>query len=343
MARHIPHSTITINAGGINTGSMTSAGQQAKNSTGYQYGDSAIFGGSLFANTSLSDLFVGTWWKQFLAGGVAGAVSRTWTAPLDRLKIYIQVYAAEQHLNLLGSWKAMVQEGGYRSLWRGNGMNVAKIAPETGIKFLAYDQYKKFFGERHTKLALGQRFVAGSLAGVTAQTIIYPMEVLKTRLALGNTGQYNGINHCMRTLIKNEGIAALYAGFTPNLLGIIPYAGIELAVYESVKKAYCQKYGQNPNEPGIFVHLGCGTISSTCGQVGSYPLALVRTKMQVHAIVRHGPHVSMHQHFSNIIREEGLFGLYRGFTPNCMKVVPAVSISYVIYEKMKVLLGLTSY
>ncbi|GCC36743.1 hypothetical protein chiPu_0015241 [Chiloscyllium punctatum] len=266
-----------------------------------------MYGGFLFPESLNSEPYVATWWKQLLAGAMAGAVSRTSTAPLDRLKIYIQVYAAKQHLNLVSSWKAMVEEGGYLSLWRGNGMNVTKIAPETGIKFLAYDQ------------------------------------VLKTRLALGHTGEYKGIMDCARILIKNEGISALYVGYIPNLLGIIPYAGIELTVYESVKKAYCQRYGQNPSDPGIIVHLGCGTISSTCGQLGSYPLALVRTKMQAHAIVGGGPHVSMHQHFSNIIREEGLFGLYRGFTPNCMKVVPAVSISFVVYEEMKTLLGLTSY
>ncbi|XP_051896248.1 calcium-binding mitochondrial carrier protein SCaMC-3-like [Pristis pectinata] len=305
-----------------------------------KYHNSGLFSETLFPETSFNQT-LGTWWKHLVAGAVAGAVSRTWTAPLDRLKIYVQVNAIKQRVDLLGSWKVMVKEGGYISLWRGNGINVVKIAPETGIKFLAYDQYKKFFSDSHTKLDIHQRFAAGSLAGVTAQTIVYPMEVLKTRLALGNTGQYKGINDCMRTIIKNEGFAGLYRGYLPNLLGIIPYAGIELTVYESTKKAYCQKYGQEPNDPGMFIHLSCGTISSTCGQLGSYPLALIRTKMQAHAVITDRPQVSMIQHIITIMREEGLRGLYRGFTPNCMKVVPAVSISFVVYEQMRNLLGLT--
>ncbi|XP_067827292.1 mitochondrial adenyl nucleotide antiporter SLC25A23-like [Heptranchias perlo] len=296
----------------------------------------------LLTGLSVGDPFTGTWWKQFSSGAIAGAMSRTCTAPLDRLKIYMQVYAGKTHLNLVGSWKVMVKEGGHRSLWRGNGINVAKIAPETGIKFLAYDQYKKLFGDSQAKLGIHQRLAAGSLAGVTAQTIIYPMEVLKTRLALGNTGQYKGIGDCMKTLIKKEGFASLYIGYVPNILGIIPYAGIELSVYETVKKNYCHKYGRDPSDPGVLVHLGSGIISSSCGQLGSYPLALVRTKMQAHAIVSSGPQLSILQHFRSIIREEGLTGLYRGFIPNCMKVVPAVSISYVVYEHMKSLLGLTS-
>ncbi|XP_072133828.1 mitochondrial adenyl nucleotide antiporter SLC25A24-like [Mobula birostris] len=234
----------------------------------------------------------------------------------------------------------MVKEGGYISLWRGNGTNVAKIAPETGIKFLAYDQYKKLFSDNRAKLDIHQRFAAGSLAGVTAQTIIYPMEVIKTRLALGNTGQYKGFRNCLNTIIKNEGLSSLYRGYLPNLFGIIPYAGIELTVYEVLKKAYCQRYSEEPNEPGVFIHLGCGTISCTCGQLGSYPLALIKTKMQAQVIAKDGAKASMLQHISTIMQEEGWRGFYRGFTPNCMKVVPAVGISFVVYEQMKNLLGI---
>ncbi|XP_072888925.1 mitochondrial adenyl nucleotide antiporter SLC25A24-like [Hemitrygon akajei] len=234
----------------------------------------------------------------------------------------------------------MVKEGGYISLWRGNGVNVAKIAPETGIKFLAYDQYKKLFTDNQAKLDIHQRFAAGSLAGVTAQTIIYPMEVMKTRLALGNTGQYKGFGDCLNTIVKNEGFYSLYRGYLPNLFGIIPYAGIELTVYEVLKKAYCQRYSEDPTEPGVFIHLGCGTISSTCGQLGSYPLALIRTKMQAQVIAKDGAKASMVRHISTIMQEEGWRGFYRGFTPNCMKVVPAVSISFVVYEQMKNLLGI---
>ncbi|XP_069769089.1 mitochondrial adenyl nucleotide antiporter SLC25A23-like isoform X2 [Narcine bancroftii] len=299
-----------------------------------------LFSKTLLPETSFLQTFPGTWWKHLVAGAVAGAVSRTWTAPLDRLKIHVQVNDSKG-VNLLGSLKAMVKEGGYTSLWRGNGVNVMKIAPETGIKFLAYDKYKRLFSDSHTKLDIHQRFAAGSLAGVTAQTIVYPLEVLKTRLALGNTGQYKGINNCMKILVRNEGLAALYKGFLPNLLGIIPYAGIELTVYECLKKGYCQWYTHDPKDPGIFIYLGCGTTSSTCGQLGSYPLALIRTKMQAQAICKDGTQVSMVQHIMTIMREDGLRGFYRGFTPNCIKVVPAVSISFVIYEWMRNLLGLT--
>lgn len=58
------------------------------------------------------------------------------------------------------------------------------------------------------------------------------LQVLKTRLALRKTGQYTGISDCAKQIFRREGLGAFYKGYIPNMLGIIPYAGIDLAVYE---------------------------------------------------------------------------------------------------------------
>lgn len=57
-------------------------------------------------------------------------------------------------------------------------------------------------------------------------------QVLKTRLALRKTGQFSGILDCAKHIYQKEGVAAFYKGYVPNMLGIVPYAGIDLAVYE---------------------------------------------------------------------------------------------------------------
>lgn len=104
-------------------------------------------------------------------------------------------------------------------------------------------------------------------------------QVLKTRLALRKTGQYKGILDAATKIYKREGLLSFYRGYVPNLLGIIPYAGIDLAVYETLKKMYLNRHG-NAEDPSILVITGCGAFSSSCGQVASYPLALVRTRLQ---------------------------------------------------------------
>ncbi|XP_040260916.1 calcium-binding mitochondrial carrier protein SCaMC-2 isoform X3 [Bufo bufo] len=290
----------------------------------------------------------GMWWRHLVAGGGAGAVSRTCTAPLDRLKVLMQVRDFTVHatrhnnMSILGGFTQMIREGGFRSLWRGNGINVIKIAPESAIKFMAYEQIKRLIGSDQETLGIRERLVAGSLAGVIAQSSIYPMEVLKTRMALRKTGQYRGMVDCGKKILVKEGMSAFYKGYVPNMLGIIPYAGIDLAVYETLKNAWLNRYATSSADPGVFVLLACGTISSTCGQLASYPLALVRTRMQAQASVEGAPQATMSKLFKHIIKTEGAFGLYRGLAPNFMKVIPAVSISYVVYENLKLTLGVTS-
>ncbi|XP_061674240.1 calcium-binding mitochondrial carrier protein SCaMC-2-A [Syngnathoides biaculeatus] len=284
----------------------------------------------------------GMWWRHLVAGGGAGAVSRTCTAPLDRVKVMMQVYGSRSNnLCIMSGLAQMIKEGGVRSLWRGNGVNIIKIAPESALKFMAYEQIKRLIGSDKQTLTISERFVAGSLAGVIAQSAIYPMEVLKTRLALRKTGQYAGISDCAKQIFRREGLAAFYKGYVPNMLGIIPYAGIDLAVYETLKNSYLQQYG-TASDPGILVLLACGTVSSTCGQLASYPLALVRTRMQAQAATRSGKQATMTSLFRQILQAEGPTGLYRGLAPNFLKVIPAVSISYVVYEHMKTQLGVTS-
>lgn len=294
-----------------------------------------------------SEMQSGMWWRHLAAGGIAGAVSRTCTAPLDRIKVFLQVTQAKTRIS--DCLKFMLKEGGAKSLWRGNGINVIKIAPETAIKFAAYEKVKRLIrGDEKRQMSIYERFLAGACAGGVSQTTIYPMEVLKTRLALRTTGQYAGILDAAKKIYLHEGVKSFYRGYIPNMLGIIPYAGIDLAVYETLKKNYLSSH--NKEEPSFLVLLACGSASSTLGQVCSYPLALIRTRLQAQAIFTVAPTTippttastipnSMHDVFRNIIKTEGVFGLYRGITPNFIKVLPAVSISYVVYEYSSRALG----
>ena len=106
-------------------------------------------------------------------------------------------------MHVVDAFQWLLKEGGVRGLWRGNGINVFKIAPESAIKFAAYDSLKRLVrGDVDRELALYERFLAGSMAGGISQTAIYPLEVMKTRLALRRTGEYDGIFDCAKKLYK---------------------------------------------------------------------------------------------------------------------------------------------
>ncbi|XP_039696928.1 calcium-binding mitochondrial carrier protein SCaMC-1-like [Pteropus medius] len=281
----------------------------------------------------------GDWWRRLVAGGIAGGVSRTCTAPFDRLKLMMQVPTLKSgRMGLIGGFEHMVKEGGIRSFWRGNGVNVFKIAPEAAIRMWAYEQYKKWLSFDDVKIGIIERFISGSLAGVTAQSCIYPMEVIRTRLALGKTGQYSGIIDCSKKLLKQEGVRTFFKGYIPNVLSIIPYAGIDLAVYELLKNYWLEHFSGNSVDPGVIIVMGCSTLAHTSGQLASFPLGLIRTRLQAQALEQ--KETTMIHLIQDIYNKEGKKGFFRGFTPNIIKVLPAVVISSITYEKVKRYFGL---
>ncbi|XP_036199485.1 calcium-binding mitochondrial carrier protein SCaMC-1-like [Myotis myotis] len=246
----------------------------------------------------------GYWWRHLVAGGIASAVSRTCTAPFDRLRVMMQVHSLEPaRMKVIGGFEQMIKEGGIRSLWRGNSANVFKIAPEMVVKFGAYEQ------------------------------------VIKTRLTVGKTGQYSGIIDCGKKLLRQEGVRTFFKGYIPNLLSIIPYAGTDLTVFELLKNYWLEHYAGNSVDPGLMILLGCSTLSHTSGQIASFPLTLLRTRMQAQA--QKEKTTTMIHLIQDIYYKEGKMGFFRGLTPNIIKVLPAIFISCVAYEILKGPFGLT--
>ncbi|KAK4486220.1 hypothetical protein RD792_008890 [Penstemon davidsonii] len=215
--------------------------------------------------------------KYLIAGGVAGAASRTATAPLDRLKVILQVQTTRASIGpaVQNIWK----EGGLLGFFRGNGLNVFKVAPESAIKFYTYELLKNAIGNDNGDVGPGGRLVAGGLAGAVAQTSIYPMDLVKTRLQTFSceSGSVPKLGKLTKDIWVQEGPRAFYKGLIPSLLGIIPYAGIDLAAYETLKDM-SRKYIPHDGDPGPLVQLSCGTISGALGATCVYPLQVVRTR-----------------------------------------------------------------
>lgn len=276
----------------------------------------------------------GLWYRSLIAGGLAGSISRSCTAPLDRVRIFLQVHGSETKLGIIGSAKSMVKEGGLSSLWRGNLINVLKITPESAIKFTAYEQIKILMGQEGQQLPLLQKFLSGSLAGFISQSTIYPMEVLKTRLALRKSGQYNGISDCMRNIYKAEGIKAFYRGYLMNSLGIAG-VGVDLALYETLKVKYCEMY-PNQTQPSWFALLVIANTSSTTAMFSTYPLFLIRTRMQS----SNNKNDTIISIAKRVLKNDGVFGFYRGSFANLAKVAPSATIGYLSYETIQKFMGI---
>ena len=286
--------------------------------------------------------------KKLASGGVAGAVSRSATAPIDRIKTIMQAgrlpssggiapvagasaaTSAAPRVTLASAARAVWHEGGWRAFWRGNGANVAKVVPETATKYVAFDILKRQLAKDPGNATVLERFAAGGMAGAAAQTVVYPLEIVKTRVSLsaGGCSMATVIGGVLRT----EGTRGLFKGLTPSLVGIFPYAGIDLMANSVLKDALAAKYAEVGRDPGVAELLGCGMASSTSAMLVTYPLNLVRTRLQASGMPGQPTYSGPVECAGKILAKEGFAGLYRGLVPNLAKVLPATSVSYAVYD-----------
>lgn len=176
---------------------------------------------------------------SFIAGGVAGAVSRTVVSPLERLKILYQIQSVGRNEYKMPIGKALAKiwrEEGFAGFMKGNGSNCIRIVPYSAIQFASYNFYKRFF-ERTPGAPLDslQRLSCGAIAGITSVSCTYPLDIVRTRLSIQSASfeglskaekgkKLPGMGQLLKSMYRNEGgVAALYRGIIPTVAGVAPY------------------------------------------------------------------------------------------------------------------------
>ncbi|XP_042519024.1 mitochondrial adenine nucleotide transporter ADNT1-like [Macadamia integrifolia] len=306
--------------------------------------------------------------KSLAAGGIAGGVSRTAVAPLERLKILLQVQNSQniKYNGTIQGLKYIWRTEGFRGLFRGNGTNCARIVPNSAVKFFSYEEasrgilwlYRQQSGNEDAQLTPVLRLGAGATAGIIAMSATYPMDLVRGRLTVQTENspyQYRGLFHALRTVLVEEGPRALYKGWLPSVIGVIPYVGLNFSVYESLKEwlVKTRPFGLvDGSELSVTTKLACGAAAGTIGQTVAYPLDVIRRRMQMGGwksaasiVTADGmnkapiEYSGMIDAFQKTVRNEGFGALYKGLVPNSVKVVPSIAIAFVSYEVVKDLLG----
>ena len=205
----------------------------------------------------------------FIAGGVAGIISRTCIAPIERVKILFQI-------NRAGSipWHQLpgkiLREEGVRAFWKGNTAAVVRVMPYMSLTFMSYEEYKVralAFGAPKQAATLG----AGSAAGVTAVLLTYPLDLVRARMAVLDS-THTSMFGALRTVAAERGVRALYAGVGATCLGVGPYAGLKFCSYEALKTALGGFYGLAEAELRPWQRMGAGLVAGLVAQTAVYPL-----------------------------------------------------------------------
>jgi len=274
---------------------------------------------------------------SLLAGAVAGGVAKSVIAPLDRSKIFFQTNETRNYrFRYAIRWlRHGYRTEGFLSLWRGNSATMARILPYAGIQFMSHEQYKAMLKVDQKETPKIMRFAAGSLAGVTGQLATYPLDKVRAVMAVTNRkGEYKSLVQVVLKIKREEGWLAWYRGLTPTMLGVIVYAGTSFFTYGTLKEAAAKHYSDPESGPGIVERLLSGAIAGLLGQTSSYPLDIVRRRMQTGVALGKGnKYSSVTGTLIHILRNEGIRrGLYKGLSMNFIKGPIANSISFTTFD-----------
>jgi solute carrier family 25 (mitochondrial thiamine pyrophosphate transporter), member 19 len=273
-----------------------------------------------------------------IAGGVAGLVSRFVIAPLDVVKIRLQLqpHSLSDPLSCDGikgpiykgvfsTLRAIVRQEGIRALWKGNIPAEVMYVAYGGVQFTAYRSITQMQSFLPTRLPpSAESFVSGAGAGAVATTVTYPLDLLRTRFAAQGTERiYTGLLGSLQDIGRHEGPKGFFRGLSAAIGQIVPYMGLFFMSYEFLHQYIGGKtlpFGSGDATAGIF--------ASVFAKTAVFPLDLVRKRLQVQGPTRaRYIHTNIPEYnrgvlraLATIWRKEGYRGWYRGLTVSLVKV-----------------------
>lgn len=231
--------------------------------------------------------------KDFVAGGIAAAISKTAVAPIERVKLLLQVQHASKQISADKHYKGMVdcfvripKEQGFLSYWRGNLANVIRYFPTQALNFAFKDKYKQvFLGGVDKKTQFWRYFLgnlaSGGAAGATSLCFVYPLDFARTRLAadIGKAGadrEFSGLGNCLAKIFRSDGLQGLYRGFNVSVQGIIIYRAAYFGFFDTAKGML-----PDPKNTPIIISWAIAQTVTTVAGIISYPFDTVRRRMMM--------------------------------------------------------------
>jgi len=284
---------------------------------------------------------------DFLLGGTSAAISKTATAPIERVKLLLQtqdankaiIESGKKYTGIVDCFTRVAREEGLQALWRGNFVNVLRYFPTQALNFAFKDKYKQFFGGHDPDKNFWKFFAgnvaAGGAAGATSLCFVYPLDMARTRLAadIGKSGgerQFNGLGDCLAKLYKADGFRGLYRGFGISVAGIIPYRAAYFGLFDTGKRKLT--WVQN----SLIIKFIFAQFCTTTSGLLSYPFDTVRRRMMMDSgrSASEKIYKSTPDCFKQIMTKEGPKAFFKGALSNIFRGVGA-SLVLVLYDEMK--------
>lgn len=309
--------------------------------------------------------------RDAMAGFCAGAFSKTAVAPIERVKLLMQLQNSLQQKEYRNksAWqvtKTVYTQQGLLAFWRGNMPNLLMQAGSSSLNFMLMDFFKsevvnpimiytmqlpskRSTQQRKHRRSLWSSFLSGGLAGATATTILYPIAFLRTRLAMDvgvntETRQYpRGMRDAFCSTFKTDGVRGLYQGYGIALVGGIIYRALHLGGYDALKTEIIRYNSTHSNTttPQLLwmERIAAAQCVSLAAALCMYPVDSVRRRLMMQAGIPENERLYRNSLdcIRVILRQEGMRGFYLGLGPNLVRSVGG-ALLLVAYDGFKAIL-----
>jgi solute carrier family 25 citrate transporter 1 len=285
---------------------------------------------------------------NLIAGGGAGMMEALACHPLDTIKVRMQLSRRARapgapRRGFLRTGAEIVKRETPLGLYKGLGAVLTGIVPKMAIRFTSYEWYKQMLANQEGFVTGQATFAAGLAAGVTeAVAVVTPMEVVKIRLQAQHHSmadpldipKYRNAAHALYTVVKEEGVGALYRGVSLTALRQGSNQAVNFTAYSEFR-ARLQKWQGTTDLPSWQTML-IGLVSGAMGPLSNAPIDTIKTRLQKTPAE---PGSTAMQRITNISKEmwkqEGTRSFYKGITPRIMRVAPGQAVTFTVYEYLK--------
>jgi len=293
--------------------------------------------------------------SDLLIGGSIGAISKTIMAPVERVKLLMQTQDSnpdvlsgkvQRYKSIGDCFTRVYQEQGLSAFWRGNLVNCLRYAPQQGSALAFNDFLNNLFPVYNSNTefwkSFGVKLVSGGLAGALANTICYPFDFARTRLASDlakGKPQFKGIADCIVTTVKNQGLRGLYTGWMVTCMGAFVYRAGQLGCFKQIQDL--NPYQKDKGSLGAISSFLAVTVARTVVMPFNYPFDTVRRRMMLQSEkpISERVYKGSVDCFAKVFQKEGLKGMYKGMIPELFRGVGG-SLVIVCYDRIKVIFGI---
>lgn len=283
--------------------------------------------------------------QQVGAAGTSAVIAVTFIHPIDLVKTRLQISGTKGSLDYMSmgvfeTVKNVIKNEGVGSFWKGINAAWLRESSYTSLRLGLYEPCKNMFNcTTPENSTFSKKFAAGSTAGILGSFAGNPFDVLKTKMMTHSGKVQPSMIRISKHITSTEGLGGFYKGFDSNIMRAMVLNGTKMSCYDQIKTITSEQLNLSKSSliNQFISAIGAGFFMATTVA----PFDMVRTRL-MNQIGGDKEYKNSIDCFQKIVKNEGVYVLWRGWLPIWCRFAPTTTIQLVVFEQLRKIIGMDS-